>query len=92
MSNVTTLATTRARRVFAPGEFISPTQKHIGRISESALQARVKGITFVRDGIQAIVELSTSPDKGAIVQELIAAMNYSVADCTKELKRRKLAA
>lgn len=87
MSNVTTLAATRARRVFAPGEFISPTQKHIGRISEAALRIRVQGISYLRECLAVSVGRHT---EGA--QELIAAMNYSVADCTKELKRRKLAA
>lgn len=83
MSN--TVSATRARRVFAAGEFVSPTQKHISRIDETALRVRAQGITILRDLI------SRSVGKEG-VQELIAAMNYSVADCNKELKRRRSAA
>lgn len=66
-------------------EFVSRTQKPVRKISTRALKARVKGISFVRDGI-AITSAQGNHD---LTRELIASMNYSVRQCAKELAFRE---
>lgn len=65
-------------------EFVSRTQKSVRKISDMALQARVKGMPFVRDGIA----FTSVQGKRGLARELIASMDYSVRQCEKELAFR----
>ena len=65
-------------------EFVSRTQKSVRNISDMALQARVKGMSFVRDGIA----FTSAQGKRDLARELITSMNYSVRQCEKELAFR----
>lgn len=65
-------------------EFVSRTQKSIRQISDMALQARAKGISFVRTGI----DFTSAQGKRDISRELIASMNYSARQAEKELAFR----
>ena len=65
-------------------EFVSRTQKSIRKIPDMALQARVKGMSFVRDGIA----FTSVQGKRDLSRELIASMDYSVQQCEKELAFR----
>lgn len=62
-------------------EFKSPTQKPIYKVSSEALEVRKTGISQVRNSIQECL----GTDKA---KELLSAMNFSVSEVTKELKRR----
>lgn len=66
-------------------EFVSRTQKSIRKITTMALQARVKGMPFVLDGIA----FTSAQGKRDLARELIASMNYSVRQCAKELAFRE---
>lgn len=66
-------------------EFTSRTQKSIRGISDVALRARTKGMSFVRDGIA----FTSAQGKREEARELIASLNYSVRQCAKELSFRE---
>lgn len=66
--------------------FTSRTQAPITRINEDALKVRASGITETRNRLAQY----DNYENPAIVGQLIAAMNYSVRQCERELQRRKV--
>lgn len=69
-------------RKFAEGEFISRTQMPIGKVDAKALIVRSMGISVLRGQITACVANDVD------TKHYIAAMNFSVAEVNKELKKR----
>lgn len=63
----------------------SRTQKYIGKISTDALKVRESGITATR---AAIDEACKAGDREG-TRDLLAAMNYSVSQVQRELRKRK---
>ena len=61
-------------------EFVSRTQKPINRVHSDALRVRASGISALRECLAA----APLEHKG----ELISAMNFSVSEVTRELKKR----
>lgn len=66
-------------------EYTSRTQKSIRDIPTMALQARVKGVSSVGDGIA----FTKAQGQREVTRELIASLNYSVNQARKELRFRK---
>lgn len=64
--------------------FVSRTQKSIRSIPTMALQARVKGVSSVSEGIG----FTKAQGQREVTRELIASLNYSVNQCRKELAFR----
>lgn len=85
----------RPFKQLAVGEFISRTQKQIGRVSTDALKVRTNGITQLRAEIVASVagyaeckDEQSFEDQRSVTKELISAMNVSCRDAEKELALR----
>jgi hypothetical protein len=85
---------TRVRKL-REGEFISRTQTSIKNIDTQALEIRVQGISATREALQR-VPYGDAPNEEVfdvfrdVARNIIASMNYSVQDCVKELKLRKI--
>lgn len=85
---------TRVRKL-REGEFISRTQTSIKNIDTEALEIRVQGISATREALQR-VPYGDAPNEEVfdvfrdVARNIIASMNYSVQDCVKELKLRKI--
>lgn len=65
--------------------FVSRTQKSIRSIPTMALQARVKGVSSVSEGIG----FTKAHGQRDVTRELIASLNYSANQARKELRFRK---
>lgn len=85
------------KKVMKPGEFRSRTQMPISAVMPSVLKVRAEGISKVRENLANVVgQYANHSDKDSAAFEalrqlsrhLIASMNYSVADCVKEMKKR----
>jgi len=85
---------TRVRKL-REGEFVSRTQTSIKNIDTEALEIRVQGISATREALQR-VPYGDAPNEEVfdvfrdVARNIIASMNYSVQDCVKELKLRKI--
>jgi hypothetical protein len=73
-------------RQLREGEFISPTQMPINRVSIDALKVRSTGISILRETITKSV--GPTDEAYETVKHLIAAMNFSVQEVNKEIKAR----
>ena len=60
------------------------TQKRIEKVSTEALKIREKGITAIRGAIDNSCKAGDREE----TRELIAAMNYSVSQVQRELRKR----
>lgn len=88
---------TKSGKVFQPGEFRSRTQMPISSVMPIVLKVRSEGISKVRENLAKVAtQYAEQADKDSVEFEalrqlsrhLIASMNYSVADCVKEMKKR----
>lgn len=84
-------------KALRPGEFRSRTQMPIGALTKSVLKVRAEGIRAVRKYLnESIVGNYSAFDVDSkefealrnLARQLIASMNFSVAECNKELKVR----
>lgn len=86
----------KAKRTLRPGEYLSRTQMPIGSVHDEALKIRVQGISQVRKALEKMQEMYKENDVDSLLyagarlssRQLIASLNYTVAEATKELKKR----
>ena len=84
------------KKVMKPGEYRSRTQMPISAVMPTVLKVRAEGISKVRADLATVAGEYANHDKDSAAFEalrqlsrhLIASMNYSVADCVKEMKKR----
>lgn len=85
------------KKMMKPGEFRSRTQMPISAVMPIVLKVRAEGISKVRENLAKVTtQYAEQVDKDSfefealrqLSRHLIASMNYSVADCVKEMKKR----
>lgn len=85
------------KKMMKPGEFRSRTQMPISAVMPIVLKVRAEGISKVRENLVKVAgQYANHSDKDSAAFEalrqlsrhLIASMNYSVADCVKEMKKQ----
>ena len=85
------------KKVMKPGEYRSRTQMPISAVMPIVLKVRAEGISKVRENLAKVAtQYVEQVDKDSfefealrqLSRHLIASMNYSVADCVKEMKKR----